>query len=286
MFGSTAYAQVAFASPAGVIYAETQSEATTPSATVANTLVAVASLSASVTPTASQSASAAFVAVRTETATPSTTQTLTAVYNTSVVETAAATATVTNIATLVASIYQASTPGDAYANSLVAVAALMASVAANDAYGNTLDAVAATTASAATGDAYVPSFTYNVTQAESSLSSTAQTNTAVLLADQAEVAAPSFTLSYTLGTDVDVTGVVVAIEIGSPLVWGMVNDDQSPGWTDVIRAQRIDSVASFGAMGFGDLSIAGQYKNAWTPQPENWTQVDDDQTPDWQWVQN
>ena len=193
---------------------------------------------------------------------------------------------VTNIATLVAAIYQASTPSEAYANSLVAVAALTQSVAANDQYANNLTAVAAITQSAAASDAYVPTFTYNVNATESAAATATQSNTTVLLASQAESVLPESTLSYTLDTHVNVTGVMVAVEIGSPLVWGLIDDDQSPGWTEIIRAQKIDSVATFGALCFGDVAIAGQYKNAWTPNSENWTQIDDDQTPDWQWVQN
>jgi hypothetical protein len=65
------------------------------------------------------------------------------------------------------------------------------------------------------------------------------------------------------------------------LLWEPIDDDQSPGWTDVIPTVTINDVATFGGMVFGDVSIAGQFNETWAPDKSQWTQINDTQTPTW-----
>jgi len=60
-----------------------------------------------------------------------------------------------------------------------------------------------------------------------------------------------------------------------------MDDNQSPGWWNVVPTLAIDDVATFGGLVFGDVSLAGQYINAWVPDTAQWTQINDSQTPTW-----
>jgi hypothetical protein len=65
------------------------------------------------------------------------------------------------------------------------------------------------------------------------------------------------------------------------LLWEPINDDQSPGWSNVIPTSTINDVATFGGMVFGDVSLAGQFNETWAPDTAQWTQINDTQTPTW-----
>jgi hypothetical protein len=65
------------------------------------------------------------------------------------------------------------------------------------------------------------------------------------------------------------------------LLWELIDDDQNPNWTSVIPTFTINDVATFGGMVFGDVSIAGQFNETWSPANPQWTQINDTQTPNW-----
>jgi hypothetical protein len=65
------------------------------------------------------------------------------------------------------------------------------------------------------------------------------------------------------------------------LLWEPIDDDQSPGWSNVIPTSTINDVATFGGMVFGDVSFAGQFNETWAPDTAGWTQINDSQTPTW-----
>jgi hypothetical protein len=65
------------------------------------------------------------------------------------------------------------------------------------------------------------------------------------------------------------------------LLWEDIDDDQVPGWTDIIRPQIINVVMAFGDGFFGDVSMAGSDSQAWIPDTARWTEINDDQNPGW-----
>jgi hypothetical protein len=65
------------------------------------------------------------------------------------------------------------------------------------------------------------------------------------------------------------------------LLWEVIDDDQTPSWTDITIPTTINDVATFGGMFFGDVSIAGQFNQSWIPDTEKWTQINDTQAPNW-----
>jgi hypothetical protein len=65
------------------------------------------------------------------------------------------------------------------------------------------------------------------------------------------------------------------------LLWELIDDDQTPSWTDITIPTTINDIATFGGMHFGDVSFAGQFNQSWIPNTERWTQIDDTQTPNW-----
>jgi hypothetical protein len=63
--------------------------------------------------------------------------------------------------------------------------------------------------------------------------------------------------------------------------WSDIDNSQTPSWTGVNIPQTIDGIGTYGDMFFGDVSIAGQFNRSWIPDTEQWTAIDDDQTPTW-----
>jgi hypothetical protein len=65
------------------------------------------------------------------------------------------------------------------------------------------------------------------------------------------------------------------------LLWEQIDDDQVPGWTDILRPQTIGAIMTYGGSFFGDVPFASAYTLNLNPLPVLWTEVDDTQTPNW-----
>jgi hypothetical protein len=65
------------------------------------------------------------------------------------------------------------------------------------------------------------------------------------------------------------------------LLWEQIDDDQVPGWTDILRPQLVESVMTFGGAFFGDVAFASAYTQDINPNPVFWVEINDTQTPNW-----
>jgi hypothetical protein len=65
------------------------------------------------------------------------------------------------------------------------------------------------------------------------------------------------------------------------LLWEQIDDDQVPGWTDILRPETVEEIMTYGGSFFGDVSFASQFTIAFNPLPVLWTEVDDTQTANW-----
>ena len=72
----------------------------------------------------------------------------------------------------------------------------------------------------------------------------------------------------------------VDVLLGS-FLWNPIDDQQIPGWTDILIPRTISSDAVFGGSGFADVAFAGGIKATYGPAGTNWTLIDDEQTPNW-----
>jgi hypothetical protein len=64
-------------------------------------------------------------------------------------------------------------------------------------------------------------------------------------------------------------------------LWEPINDDQSPGWTDVLPSITIAEVATFAGGTFGGFPFAGTYSRTFTPYITVWVEINNDQPPGW-----
>ena len=44
---------------------------------------------------------------------------------------------------------------------------------------------------------------------------------------------PTDSITYTYDSHANVTGILLTLSLTSPLVWGMINDNQSAGWVQI-----------------------------------------------------
>lgn len=65
------------------------------------------------------------------------------------------------------------------------------------------------------------------------------------------------------------------------LLWEQIDDDQVPGWTDILQPQVVAQIMTFGGAFFGDVAFASAYTQDINPNPVLWTEIDDTQTPNW-----
>jgi len=63
--------------------------------------------------------------------------------------------------------------------------------------------------------------------------------------------------------------------------WTQINDNQTPGWTDILRPAQVQSIAVYGGANFGVISFAGEITLTVPPAADLWNNVDDNQTPGW-----
>ena len=62
-------------------------------------------------------------------------------------------------------------------------------------------------------------------------------------------------------------------------LWEPINDDQSPGWTDVLPSITIAEVATFAGGTFGGFPFAGTYSRTFSPYITVWVEINNDQPP-------
>jgi hypothetical protein len=151
-------------------------------------------------------------------------------------------------------------------------------------------------------DEYVASFAYNTAVAETASGSEPITAALQLPATITEAASaadtltvlPNYAISVIEGiiaTDSPTTSssvraaiieALTATDVNTRrLLWEDIDDDQVPGWTDIIRPQIINIVMSFGDGFFGDVSMAGSDAKSWIADTAQWTEINDDQNPGW-----
>lgn len=64
-------------------------------------------------------------------------------------------------------------------------------------------------------------------------------------------------------------------------LWNPIDDDQSPGWTDVLPSITISEVGTFAGGTFGGFPYAGTYNQTFSPYVTAWVEINNDQTPVW-----
>ena len=68
--------------------------------------------------------------------------------------------------------------------------------------------------------------------------------------------------------------------LGQPL-WVLIDDSQTPGWTDLLIPTIIDDIAVFGGASFGTVSFAGALRQNYNPNPVVWNPINDTQDAEW-----
>jgi hypothetical protein len=64
-------------------------------------------------------------------------------------------------------------------------------------------------------------------------------------------------------------------------LWELIDDSQTPQWSDVLKAETLDSVATFGGMGFAEIAYASALKVSWNPAPTAWSNITTSQSAGW-----
>jgi hypothetical protein len=68
--------------------------------------------------------------------------------------------------------------------------------------------------------------------------------------------------------------------IGQPL-WVLIDDSQTPGWTDLLIPTIIEDINVFGGASFGTVSFAGALRQNYNPNPVVWNPINDTQDAEW-----
>ena len=68
------------------------------------------------------------------------------------------------------------------------------------------------------------------------------------------------------------------------LVWGQIDDIQVPNWENVFFFQYNGSAMMFGGAPFATVTYGGLDGYVTNDPPVTWTNVDDEETTDWQLV--
>ena len=84
--------------------------------------------------------------------------------------------------------------------------------------------------------------------------------------------------------DVYVTGVQGNTILANVLVWGQIDDDQNPGWTNVFYYKYTDGGMMFGGAPYASTAFSGIAGNETNDPAVTWTNVNDEETTDWQLV--
>ena len=151
-------------------------------------------------------------------------------------------------------------------------------------------------------EAIAASFAYNTAVAEAASGAEPVTATLQLPATITEAASAADTLTVLSNYAVAIIEGIIATESPTAsasvraaiiealtatdvntrrLLWEDIDDDQVPGWTDIIKPQIINVVMAFGDGFFGDVAVAGSNSQTWIPDNERWTDINNNQNPGW-----
>jgi hypothetical protein len=64
-------------------------------------------------------------------------------------------------------------------------------------------------------------------------------------------------------------------------LWELIDDTQTPGWTDILVATTITDIGTFGGMAFAASPFAGSETTTINPNINTWTQINDNTTANW-----
>jgi hypothetical protein len=64
-------------------------------------------------------------------------------------------------------------------------------------------------------------------------------------------------------------------------LWELIDDSQNAQWSDVLKAQTLNSVATFGGMGFAEIAYTSALTLSWYPAPTTWSGISTTQSAGW-----